>query len=57
MVFYKFLWWCPQVGYGLKEHGRRRKKPPNFNIFKVMQSTSETSFNCLLSSVGFDDNS
>ena len=33
MVFYKFLWWCPQVDNEFKEY----EKNSNFKIFKVMK--------------------
>ena len=47
MVFYKVLWWCPQVDNEIKE----LKSIFNFKIVKVMKSTSKTRLKHLLLSI------
>ena len=50
MVFYKVVWWCPQVDDEFKEY----HKESNFKIAKFMKSTSKTKLNHLLLSITFD---
>ena len=51
MFFYKVLWWRPQVDNEFIEH----EKKSNFEILKVMKSTSKTKFNHKLLSISFED--
>ena len=40
MIFYKFLWWCPQVYNEFKEY----EKKSNFKNVKVMKFMSKIGF-------------
>ena len=51
MVFYKVLWWCPQMDNQFKEY----EKISNFKIFKVMKSTSKIKLNHFLLSIIFNN--
>ena len=51
MIFYKILWWCPEVYNEFKKY----EEKSNFKIFKFMKSTSKTKFTLLLLSITFND--
>ena len=51
MVFYKVLWWSPQVDNEFKEY----KKNSNFKIVKIMRFMSKTRLIQLLLSIIVND--